>query len=155
MKKYIKAVKWHLNMPKELRNRVINDFESDIASRLETGQSNEQIKKEFGSPRQAAAELNKQMEEYTYKKSPLRWGCFILMIFSFLLFLFRGLLGLLAFLFNSHLNHSIGIIGGADGPTAIFISAPEGYFVQQMVVAAILFIMGLLGYWALSHIKRK
>ena len=55
MKKYIKAVKWRLNMPKELRNRVINDFESDIASRLETGQSKDQIKKEFGSPRQAAA----------------------------------------------------------------------------------------------------
>jgi len=142
-------------MPKELRNRVINDFESDIASRLETGQSKDQIKKEFGSPQQAAAELNKQMEEYTYKKSPLRWGCFILMVFSLLLLLFRGLLGLLTFLFNLHLNHSIGIIGGADGPTAIFISAPEGYFVQQMVVAAILFIMGLLGYWALTHIKRK
>ena len=70
MKKYIKAVKRRLNMPKELRNRVINDFESDIASRLETGQSKDQIKKEFGSPQQAAAELNKQMEEYTYKKSP-------------------------------------------------------------------------------------
>ena len=61
MKKYIKAVKWRLNMPKELRNRVINDFESDIASRLETGQSNEQIKKEFDYNRVANAYMH--MEE--------------------------------------------------------------------------------------------
>ena len=155
MKKYIKAVKRRLNMPNELRNRVINDFESDVISRLEAGQSKEQIKTEFGSPKQAAAELNKQMEEYTYKKSPFRWGCLILMIISILLFLFRGLLGLLTFLFNFHLNHSVGIIGGADGPTAIFVSTPEGYFEQQMIIAAILFIMGLLGYWALTHMKRK
>ena len=58
-------------------------------------------------------------------------------------------------IFNFHLNHSIGIIGGADGPTAIFVSTPEGYFEQQIIIAAILFIMGLLGYWALTHIKRK
>ena len=155
MKKYIKAVKRRLNMPKELRNRVINDFESDIASRLEAGQSKDEVKAEFGSPKQAAAELNKQMEEYTYKKSPFRWGCLILMVFSILLFLFRGLLGLLTFLFNFHLNHSIGIIGGADGPTAIFVSTPEGYFEYQMIIAAILFVMSLLGYWALTHMKRK
>ena len=142
-------------MPKELRNRVINDFESDIASRLESGQNKEQIIKELGSPKQAAAELNKQMQEYTYQKSPLRWVCFVLMIFSVLLFLFRGFLGLLTFLFNFHLNHSIGIIGGADGPTSIFISAPEGYFEYQMIIAAILFIMSLLGYWSLTHIKHK
>ncbi len=155
MKKYMRAVKRRLNMPKELRNRVMNDFESDITCRLEAGQSKADILKELGSPKQAAAEMNKQMEEYTYQKSPWRWGCLIVMILSILLFLFRGFLGLLTFLFNFHLNHSVGIIGGADGPTAIFISAPEGYFEYQMVIAAILFIMSLLGYWALTHIKRK
>lgn len=155
MKKYLRSVNRHLNMPKALRSRVIADLESTINCRLEAGQSQEEILQELGTPRQAAAELNRQMEEYTYKKSPWRWGCLVLMIISILSFLFQGSLGLVTALFNFHANHSIGIIGGADGPTAIFISAPDGYFTQQMVMAGILFIMSVLGYWALSHIKRK
>ena len=59
------------------------DFLSAINARKEDGQSEETILAELGTPKQAAKELNEQMKEYTYKKSPLRWGCFILMIFSF------------------------------------------------------------------------
>lgn len=155
MKKYLRSVNRRLNMPKALRSRVIADLESTIHSRLEAGQSQEEILQELGTPRQAAAELNRQMEEYTYKKSPWRWGCLVLMIISILSFLFQGSLGLVTALFNFQANHSIGIIGGADGPTAIFVTAPDGYFTQQMAMAGILFIMSILGYWALSHIKRK
>ena len=155
MKKYLRSVNRHLNMPKALRSRVIADLESTINCHLEAGQSQEEILQELGTPRQAAAELNRQMEEYTYKKSPWRWGCLVLMIISILSFLFQGSLGLVTALFNFHASHSIGIIGGADGPTAIFVTAPDGYFTQQMAMAGILFIMSVLGYWALSHIKRK
>ena len=155
MKKYLRSVNRRLNMPKALRSRVIADLESTINSRLEAGESQEEILQELGTPRQAAAELNRQMEEYTYKKSPWRWGCLVLMIISILSFLFQGSLGLVTALFNFHASHSIGIIGGADGPTAIFVTAPDGYFTQQMAMAGILFIMSVLGYWALSHIKRK
>ena len=155
MKKYLRSVNRRLNMPKALRSRVIADLESTVNSRLEAGESQEEILQELGTPRQAAAELNRQMEEYTYKKSPWRWGCLVLMIISLLCFLFHGSFGLVTALFNFQANHSIGIIGGADGPTAIFVTAPDGYFTQQMAMAGILFIMSLLGYWALSHIKRK
>ena len=142
-------------MPKELRQRVLNDLKSSISSRLEAGQSLEEILQELGSPKEAAAELNRQMQEYTYRKSPWRWGCLVLMIVSFLSFCFKGVLGLLAALFNFHASHSIGIIGGADGPTAIFVTAPDGYYIKQIVITAILFIMSILGFWSLSHIKRK
>lgn len=155
MKKYLRAVNRHLNMPRQLRCRVIKDLESSILSRLEAGQSQDEILQELGNPKQAAKELNRQMEEYTYKKSPWRWGCFILMIVSILSFLFRGFLGLITAILNFQASHSIGIIGGADGPTAVFVTAPEGYFTQQMILAGLLFVMSVLGFWALSHIKRK
>lgn len=142
-------------MPKELRQRVLNDLKSSISSRLEAGKSPEEVLQELGSPKEAAAELNRQMQEYTYRKSPWRWGCLVLMIVSFLSFCFRGVLGLLAALFNFHASHSIGIIGGADGPTAIFVTAPDGYYIKQIVITVILFIMSILGFWSLSHIKRK
>ena len=155
MKKYLRAVKRHLNMPKELKDRVIHDLQTSISSRQESGQSDDQIMQELGDPKQAAAELNQQMKEYTYQKSPWRWACVVLMIVSILLILFRGALGLWAAMVNFQANHSIGIIGGADGPTAIFISAPEGYFIQQIIIAGIMLVMSILGYWALSHIRRK
>ena len=155
MKKYYRAVSRRLNMPKDLRKRVMNDLESSVNSRLEAGQTMEEIRQEFGSPNEAAAELNRQMQEYTYKKSPWRWGCLAVMIVSFLSFCFQGTLGLLSSLFNFHTSHSIGIIGGADGPTAIFVTAPERYYTSQTVIAAIILVMSILGFWALSHIKRK
>ena len=155
MKKYFRAVNRRLNMPKELRKRVLSDLESSINSRLENGQTMDEILQELGSAKEAAAELNRQMQEYTYKKSPWRWGCLVLMIVSFLSFCFQGTLGLLSSLFNFHTSHSIGLIGGADGPTAIFVTAPDGYYTQQTVIAAILLIMSVLGFWTLSHIKRK
>jgi uncharacterized membrane protein len=155
MKKYIRAVNRRLNMPKNLRKRVLNDLESSVNSRLEAGQTLDEILLEFGSPKEAAAELNRQMQEYTYKKSPWRWGCLVLMIVSFLSFCFQGTLGLLSSVFNFHTSHSVGLIGGADGPTAVFITAPEGYYTQQATIAAVLLIMSILGFWALSHIKRK
>ena len=155
MRKYIKAIKRRLNMPKELRNRVINDLESDIASRLEAGQTKEQIITEFGSPKQAAAELNQQMEAFTYKKNPWRWAFFILLLLSIFSFLFQGTLGTLMAVISFPINSSVGIIGGADGPTSILISAPANYFYQQIIISAILSLLGAAGFWMLSHIKRK
>jgi len=43
---------------------------------------------------------------------------------------------------------------GRTAPKKMY-AATEGYFEYQMVIVAILFIMSLLGYWALTHIKRK
>ena len=57
MKKYIRAVNRRLNMPKNLRKRVLNDLESSVNSRLEAGQTLDEILLEFGSPKEAAAEL--------------------------------------------------------------------------------------------------
>ena len=142
-------------MPKDLRTRLINDLESSINSRLEEGETFAEIQQELGTPKEAAAELNRQMAEYTYAKSPWRWACIALAVISLLSFLFKGTLGLLSAMFNFHASHSIGLIGGADGPTAIFVTAPDGYFTKQMVIAGILLAMSILGYWALSHIKRK
>ncbi len=39
--------------------------------------------------------------------------------------------------FASKVAGSIGIIGGADGPTAIFVSGPEGVFPWALLLVAI------------------
>ena len=75
IEKYLRAVRRRLNMPKELKDRVMTDFSSSIEARKENGQTEDAILAELGTPRQAAKDLNEQMKEYTYKKSPWRWAC--------------------------------------------------------------------------------
>lgn len=156
MKKYLRAVRRRLNMPKALKDRVMMDFASSIEARIEDGQSEEAILTELGNPKQAAAELNRQMLEYTYEKSSWRWGCLGLAIVSGLCLAYQGLPGLLLILFNEVNNAaSVGIIGGADGPTAIFVTTSPDALLYTYGMSVLLLIMGVLGFIALSKLKRK
>lgn len=156
MEKYLRSVRRRLNMPKALKDRVMTDFRSSVEARLEDGQSIETILAELGSPKDAAAELNRQMQEYTYKKSPWRWGCLVLAIISGFCLAYRGLPGLLLMLFNKANNaSSVGIIGGADGPTAIFVTTSPDALLYSLGMSALLLIMGVVGFFALRKLKRK
>ena len=154
--KYLRSVRRRLNMPKDLKDRVMADFLSSIEARKEDGQSEEAILEELGEPKQAAAELNAQMQEYTYRKSPWRWLCLALAVFSGLCLAYKGLTGLLLVLFNKAYNASIGIIGGADGPTAIFVTTAETkQFIPSMGIYILLLAMGLVGFLALRKLPKK
>ena len=158
MRRYIRAIGCRLNMPNDIKKRVIGDFISSIESRKESGQTDEAIFAELGAPKKVAAELNEQMHEYTYTKNPWRWACLALVIVCCAYLIFWGMTNLLLYLFNQSLNHDIGIIGGADGPTAIFITtAPElsQYALYQTGTALLLLIMGALGFLRLSRCPRK
>lgn len=155
--KYLGAVRRRLNMPKEWKERVMADFASSLEERTENGQSWEDILAELGTPKQAARDLNAQMQEYTYTKSPWRWACLGLAIFSGLCLAYKGLPSLLLLLFNKANNAaSIGIIGGADGPTSIFVTtAATDRLIPSAGLYALLTAMGILGFLALRKICRK
>ena len=76
MKKYTRAVNRKLNLPSDVKKRVMTDFTSSIQSRKEAGKTDEEIYAELGSPADVAADLNEQMKEFAYIKSPWRWVCF-------------------------------------------------------------------------------
>ena len=155
METYLRAVRRRLNMPKDLKDRVMADFSSSIELRMESGQTKEEILAELGSAKQAAKELNRQMQEYTYKKSPWRWLCLALAIFSGLCLAYEGLAGLLLVLFNKAYNASVGVIGGADGPTAVFVTTnTSGRFFPSMGLYILLLVMGIVGFLALRKIKK-
>lgn len=154
MEKYLRAVRRKLNMPRELKDRIITDFRSSIQARKEDGQSEADIMVEFGSPKQAAKELNEQMKEYTYQKSPWRWACLGLAVLSGLCLAYRGLPGLLLMLFNKVNNAaSVGIIGGADGPTAIFVTTATS--TTSDLFTFLLLAMGVIGFLALRKLPKK
>lgn len=157
MKRYVNAVERRLNLPKDVKARVMSDFGSSITARREAGQTDEQIYEELGEPKQAAAELNEQMKEFAYRKSPWRFVFLGAVVVSGGWFVYYGLLRILTYLlFSIEVSDaaSIGIIGGADGPTAIFItSSPR--IDWDHVFFVILLIVGVFGYLRLRKCKKK
>lgn len=161
MKRYVTAVERRLNLPREVRARVMSDFSSSIAARREAGQSDEEIYAEFGAPSKAAADLNEQMKEFTYRKSPWRFGFAALAVWGGLTLLrllipqlmhwgFR-----LSALFRPEAS-SIGIIGGADGPTTIFVTSPVSMLIGLYILLPLLaVIVGLWGFFRLRKCRRK
>lgn len=155
MKKYTNAIERNLHMPRDVKARVMNDFITSIQGRREKGQTDEAIFAELGAPKKVAADLNEQMKEYTYVKSPWRWACLAVIVVSLLSLISGGLVGFLVRVFNSSASSSIGIIGGADGPTAIFVTASPDYIWYKIGVSIFVLIMGILGYGRLCRCRRK
>ena len=128
MKNYVNAVERRLNLPREIKARVMSDFQSSIVARREAGQTDEEIYAELGTPAKAAADLNEQMKDYTYRKSPWRFLFLGIAAIGGVRLLYDGFVSLIGyFILHRELVQSggaaaIGIIGGADGPTAIFVT---------------------------------
>ena len=159
--KYLRAVKRGLNLPREIRQRVMADFESDLESRLEAGMTWDAVLCELGSPKKAAAELNEQMKEYTYRKSPWRflfaatavlsggWLVFFALLQRFVLL--HNILSITSYPTNAA---SVGIIGGADGPTSIFVTSRVSPLPDwDVVFAAAVLLLSLLAFLRLRRCK--
>lgn len=153
MKRYTRAIERHLNLPKDIKTRVMSDLLSSIEARREAGKTDEEIYSELGDAKKVAAELNEQMKEFAYRKSPWRFLFGAVAAYGA-----AELLGSLValILFSSAISDmeaaSVGIIGGADGPTAVFVTTPgwTGY-----VVPVVLMTAGIWGFFRLRKCKQK
>ena len=155
IEKYLKAVSRRLNLPKDVKERVMSDFVSSIRARQESGQSDEQILADLGSPEKAAAELNEQMKEFAYRKS--LWRFFFAGVAAYgAAKILKLLLGQLLYWFMQipmrQETTSIGVIGGADGPTAVFVTSSPA---TGHIVAVVLLVVGIWGCFRLSRCKKK
>lgn len=157
MKKYTTAVERRLDLPRNIKVRVMSDFISAITARRESGMTDTEIYAELGTPRQAAQTLNEQMKEYTYRKSPWRFVFLFAAVYGLWEIFCRIFARLLQYVLLIPMMHqteaaSIGIIGGADGPTAIFITTPEWtHWVVPLLMAAV----GICGFLRLRRCKQK
>ena len=160
MKKYVNAIRRNLNMPGEVKKRVMNDLICSIDARREAGQTDEEIYAELGLPKKVAEELNVQMGDYGYVKSPWRYACLALSILSGLVLLVNGLEALLTwtlFSFAAGETASVGIIGGADGPTAIFVTSSIEPLSAggKALLARVCLVGGILGFRRLCRCRKK
>lgn len=168
MKRYVNAIERRLNLPPEVKARVMSDFASSIAARREAGQGDEEIYAEFGSPQKAAADLNEQMKEFAYQKSPWRYVFAVLTLYGgirLIAVLLPQLMywGLLLWTKLQSETTSVGIIGGADGPTAIFITRPDSTTIfthpDNSFLTVLFMLLPLaaivLGIWGFRHFSRR
>ena len=158
LKKYLRRVRRRLSLPRDVRDRVMNDFSTSVAARLENGQSLDAVMAELGAPEKAAADLNEQMKEYAYRKSPWRFLFLSAAIVSGAKLAYEVIVTFIAQLLLRHAAilsggdaAVIGVIGGADGPTSIFITTPDWL---RNGIPILILIIGVLGYYFLSHRKK-
>ena len=165
MKRYVNAVERRLNLPREVKARVMSDFSSSIQARREAGMDDAAIYAELGTPKKAAADLNEQMKEFAYRKSPWRflfaaaaaYGAAELLgvLWANLIYLWYCLqansqvmgVGITA----TH-SASIGVIGGADGPTAVFVTTPDW---MHYILPVLALTVGIWGFLRLRRCKQK
>ena len=158
MKKYLRAVEHRLNLPKEVKARVMSDFLSSIEARRESGMTEEAIYAELGTPRKAAADLNEQMKEYACRKSPWRFAFLACAIYGGGKLLSGVWVNILYWILRLKIMltpgemASVGIIGGADGPTSIFVTTPAW---MHYLVPLFLLVVGIWGYLRLRKCKQK
>lgn len=126
IKRYMNRIERNLHMDKETRRRLMLDLSGDVQGRLEAGEIAEQIIADMGPAEAVADRLNREFGVTAPAKSPWRW-----------LFLAAGLVLalplvpqlLLRIQQMTMVQGSVGVIGGADGPTAIFVTAgPDPLF---------------------------
>ena len=118
IKRYVNAIEWHLHLPFKQKQRVMADLFTSIEARHEAGESYEQIMQELGSPRQVAAGFNAEMGAGA---GPRGWYRFFVVLAAAC-----GawtLVCLATMLWQGRQSVDLGIIGGADGPTAIFVTS--------------------------------
>ena len=128
----------------------------------EAGKTDEEIRAELGSPKKVAAELNEQMKEFAYRKSPWRFAFLAGAVLSGLwlaayrlaLWLFQMLTGASLILGPSEASN-IGIIGGADGPTAIFVTATTSGFDWDLLIVTAMLMIGIAGFLRLRRCKPR
>lgn len=148
MKKYVNAIERSLRLDRPTRLRVMNDLASDLQSRLDAGTDPAQIRAELGSPQQVAAQFNAAFPEHRDPASPWRWA-FLAATVALLLGALgvpNLLLGLLSRAVTLQANSEIvGAIGGADGPTAIFVTSTQSPIGVAYIIACLAVFL-LLGW---------
>lgn len=133
VKRYMNAIERHLRVDRKTRVRIMTELASDFQSRRENGQSDESIMQELGTPEEVAAQFNAALDAPT-RPNRWRWTFVVLAV----LILAVALVPMLADKFAASQAASLGVIGGADGPTSVYVTASP----SQSLIASLPWLLG-------------
>lgn len=139
IKKYVNAIERHLHMSLKQKARINSDLATEIHLRMEAGATADEVIQEMGSPKEVAERFNEEMGTEMGKKPYISLILLSLTVFCaaiFLVFLIGGIIQ------NQRIAQeikeaSVSIIGGADGPTSIFIAKSLSPFGKGMMILGV------------------
>lgn len=154
---YIRQILRRIRVTDGVKRRIRADLLADIAAKQDAGQTLAQIQAEMGSPDRAAAEFNA-----AYDGTPARrWYVWqqaakaaapVLLVLAVLCLAASPAVRMALF------GGSVGIIGGADGPTSIYVTAgpqsPVGSFLALYGLPLALLALAVLCLAAWLLIRR-
>ena len=151
IKRYVNAIEARLALPMRDKVRIMTDISSTISARHEAGDSYEDIMKDMGTPEEVAAQFNEEMAPGRKARSPLRFLPLILAAAACIPALFQVFSGIALVQFFSSVA-DVGIIGGADGPTSVFITSkgpgtPFDNVLSVLTFAPVALVVCLLGWY--------
>ena len=166
IKRYMNAIERRLRLPWRERARVMSDLMSTVSARHEAGESYEEIMEEMGTPQQVADQFNREMTAPA--GSRLRFlflGLLVLLVLGCLVqaVYWNGFASGLSRLISSEEvqiqvtqqeNASIGIIGGAGGPTAIFVASKQPHLLDLLTFSPLGTGLALAGAYLLARAGR-
>lgn len=135
VKRYMNAIERRLRADRQSRARIMTELAGDFKSRRDAGQSDEEIMAELGTPEEVAAQFNTALG-VSGSVSRWRWAFVILAVLVLAVVLGPDLVNRIA----AARADSLGIIGGVDGPTAIYVTAGPAAGISPLV-----FLPWLLG----------
>lgn len=118
VKRYMNAIEHRLRVDRNTRVRIMTELAGDFESRREAGQSDQAIMAELGTPDEVAAQFN---AAFAGSGRPSRWRWIFVILAAAVLSAVLG--SHVAEALAARQAASLGIIGGADGPTAIYVTS--------------------------------
>lgn len=121
---YIKRVKAALSVSRRSKQEIVRDLEEIFSSALEHGETEQEVIERLGMPREFARSMEEQLgidAEARRKKQRVRMA--VLFIAAAVFF---GTAAVIFSYITAQAALPVGVIGGADGPTAIFVTAAPG-----------------------------
>lgn len=152
---YIHEVERLLPLPRQAKKEVLRDLEEAFASAAEHGETESQLIQRLGSPKEFVESLNEQLGfERLSGEIWKRKQIIAIVCAAILSLLCLGVYSAAKAMGMSRMIESLGVIGGADGPTAIFVTSTGPDILYWMALLGIVsFGAGVV--LAIRYIRRK
>ncbi|MBQ7920053.1 MAG: hypothetical protein IJ324_08960 [Lachnospiraceae bacterium] len=154
-KKFLRALARELRkLKREERNKYLEYYDEIISDIVESGVTEEEAIQRQGSITKIAEDILLNTSPGNLKSRDLRGT--ILVVASLLLLLWSIVPLLFRLQFEMSMSTSIGIIGGADGPTSIFLAGKVGEPWGLYIVTAVVVLTTIVYFMKKHHlISRK
>lgn len=153
-KKFLSALRWGLrSLRKEEREQYVASYQELLSDMVENGMSQEEAVNAQGDVKQIAKEILENAPESARRKN--RTGVLLVTLSGILVLITLAELLIAQFFRSLDAVGSVGVIGGADGPTAIFVTTATYEGINPLHLLTLISIGITVGYFLWKRWKKR